>query len=191
MALTRIRISSAALLMLVATTGVARADDLVGFYAGGGIGQSNVKDGTIGFNEHDFGWQLTAGLRPIRVFGVELDYMDLGKPSSNIGQLHVATEARAAAAFAMLYLPLPERTFDVYGKAGVARIQNSVSASGECVSFNSCQLLDFSSSGSQFAWGVGGQVNWNNWSFRLEYEGFNATGGSQALINVGVLYTFF
>jgi len=190
MTATQIRLGCAVLLMTF-ITGVARADDLVGFYAGGGIGQSNVKDHTIGFNEHDFGWQLTVGIRPIRVFGAEVDYMDLGKPSSNIGTLHVEAQARAAAAFAMFYLPLPEPLFDVYGKAGVARIQNSVATSGQCVSFNSCGLLDFSSSGSQFAWGVGGQVNWGSWSARLEYEGFNATGGSQALINVGVLYKFF
>jgi Outer membrane protein beta-barrel domain len=190
MTATKIRLGCAVLL-IAGISGTARADDLIGFYAGGGIGQSNVKDHTIGFNEHDFAWQLTAGLRPIRVVGVELDYMDLGKPASNIGTLHVDAQVRAAAAFAMFYLPLPEPLFDVFGKAGVARVQNSVSTSGQCVSFNSCGLLDFNSTGSQFAWGVGGQVNWGNWSVRLEYEGFNATGGSQALINVGALYKFF
>ena len=182
---------AAVALVLSAATVSARADDLIGFYGGAGIGQSNVKDGTIGFNQHDFAWQLTAGLRPIHVIGAEIDYVSFGEPHANIGGLHVNARERAAAAFGVLYLPIPAPLFDVYGKAGLGRVQNQVNTTGECVSFNACGLLNFNRTGTQFAWGVGGQIKFGNLALRTEYEGFNATGGSQAIINVGILFTFF
>lgn len=62
---------------------------------------------------------LLAGLRPIDIFAVELNCIDLGQERGSIGAVGHSVDSKAYAAFAVGYLPLP--LVDLYAKAGVAR----------------------------------------------------------------------
>jgi hypothetical protein len=62
---------------------------------------------------------LLAGLRPIDIFAVELNCIDLGQERGSIGPVGHSVDSKAYAAFVVGYLPLP--LVDLYAKAGVAR----------------------------------------------------------------------
>jgi hypothetical protein len=129
----------------------ASAADLLGFYAGAAVGQSNVRanqvafafppganDGTpLGFNEHATGWKVLTGIRPISLMGAELEYVDFGHPSAQMpfGNL-LGTQAdahpRAATLSGLLYAPLPLPVLDLYGKVGVSRLHTEVHANVVC-----------------------------------------------------------
>src|SRR5271156_1171448 len=101
------------------------ADNLLGLYAGGAVGQSHVRsedsnDGSPGccqflnFDESHTGWKVFAGVRPIPVLGVEVAYIDFGTvtapspfPSSFYPGFSDSSKQSAAALFAVGYLPLP------------------------------------------------------------------------------------
>jgi hypothetical protein len=61
----------------------ARADDPLGFYVGGAVGQARV-DASLPnadqFREDHSAFKIMAGLRPIPVLGAELEYVDFGHP---------------------------------------------------------------------------------------------------------------
>ena len=68
-------------------------DDVLGVYVGAAIGESHVRTskeiiGDTGydysFSEQHSAWKVTAGVRPISRFGVELGYIDFGNPSTGI-----------------------------------------------------------------------------------------------------------
>lgn len=75
--------------------------------------------------------------------------------------MRVDVDTEALAGFGMLYLPLP--IVDVYAKAGLARIDSDLRASGGL-------RLDRSETG--FAWGVGAGIGLGNRTIRAEHERF-------------------
>ena len=120
---------------------VARADDLLGLYFGGGYGQAHVNaepgpiipqsTGSIGgFDMTHSAFKAIAGLRPLPFVGAEVSYLDFGKVSSITGKPvpglpgTVVNSEQASqkgeTAFALLYLPVP--IVDVYLKGGLSRI---------------------------------------------------------------------
>src|SRR5437773_10246056 len=109
-------------------------------------------------------WKVLAGLRPVSVFAVEADYLDLGSQTSAFvgGTSH--TDAKAFAAYAVGFLPIPVPYLDLYGKAGLARWK--LNGSSPLVS------APFSTNGTEFAWGGGAQVHIGNIGGRLDYERF-------------------
>src|SRR5258708_39109670 len=74
----------------------ASAADLLGFYAGAAVGQADIRANEVGFalppvgfngapfgvNKHATGWKVLAGIRPISLFGAELEYVDFGHQSA-------------------------------------------------------------------------------------------------------------
>ena len=139
-----------AVTLVTLPTGVVRAADnpLLGLYAGGSIGRSDVHldqawtgsppQGTeiVG---HPSGWTASIGIRPIRFLGAELQYLDFGNVHYNRpfavstafyeggnlayalsfpGSAAVHTDAEALAA--LFYAPIPVRFVDVYAKLGAA-----------------------------------------------------------------------
>ena len=70
-------------------------------------------------------------MRPISILGAELEYIDFGHPSTaydpnNSNANGFDSHPRAGVLFGVGYLPLPIPFIDIYGKAGVARLQTDV-----------------------------------------------------------------
>jgi opacity protein-like surface antigen len=163
-----------------------------GIYVGAGIGSSNVRnDGYYssnyyGFDNRNTAWQLTAGIRPISIFGVEYDYMNFGSPDSTYGPYYTSgnSSTYANALFGVGYLPLPLPMLDVYGKLGIARLYNSATVYGPGAPFYQ------NTTNSDFAYGVGTQVKFGNLAVRAEFERISESSGSPDMLSVGVNFTF-
>ena len=182
-------------LALLASAGAARADDndngVYGYghgllYIGAGISNDKVDDVThtgVDFGDIDkTSWTVFAGVRPLRVFGVEADYMDLGNHTRNIIGGTTSADAKAFAGYGVLFLPLPVSWLDLYGKAGVARWKLSGNSSS-AGTLPPSSFFNFDDRGTEFAWGAGAQARLGNIGGRLEYERFNIpnTNGAQAI----------
>ena len=167
--------------------GAAQADDeLLGLYAGAGITRAKVEDiFHTDFNLSNTSWKVYAGFRPVGFpLGIDVDYMDLGSAAAGTFEGIAHADAKAFAAYAVGYLPIPVPNIDVYGKAGLARWQFSgnVTQPG---------LFSVSDNGTDFAWGVGGQVHFlERFAVRIEYEHFNIRDADDVqLYSLGVSYT--
>ena len=155
------------LLMLAASAAHASGLFGAGVYAGAGLMRANVNnlEGT-GFDVHNTSFKALAGAR-LSLLGGEVDYYHLGSESGGFGNLGgVDAHARAFAAYAVGYLPIPLPFIDIFGKLGLDRWQ----LSGNSPSPSSFR---FSDSGTQLAWGVGAQAHFGHLMGRLEYEHLN------------------
>ena len=102
---------------------VAQADNGL-FYLGAGVTSNHVDSvGVPGIDNYfpkisSTSWQVFIGFRPIKLFAVEADYLDLGSSSNtvqtplscaDIGSCSVAWEsgAKAFAGYALGFLPIP------------------------------------------------------------------------------------
>ncbi len=107
-----------------AASAPACAENLLGFYVGGGLGESTVRSdtnypGSFGYGydafysdpRHHFAWKAIAGIRPISIIGAELEYIDFGHPGGDGGYYSYNygpdSHPRAIAAFGVGHLPLP------------------------------------------------------------------------------------
>lgn len=153
-----------ALLALALGAGAAHADNGL-LYVGAGIANDNLKDVTAtASNLNSTNWKLWAGVRPVSVFAVEADYIDLGSQTSTFVTTTTSSNAKAFAGYAVGFLPIPLPYLDVFGKAGLSRWRLNGSAASP--------LTSFSTSGTEFAWGAGVGVHVGNFGARLEYENF-------------------
>jgi hypothetical protein len=208
-------------LLIVSAGTVSRplaAADPLGFYVGGAIGQATVRADHVLFqypgdpslarpisiSGHDTGWKLLAGLRPISWIGAEIEYIDFGKPRVSHQETGVFVRnyganmrAKAAAAFAVLYAPIPGSLLDVYGKAGLARLQASVNGAGAagCIGGPALCPIFFGEvrreqTDIRFAFGAGAQVKLGAFSIRAEYERVSASMGDPDLLSIGATWSF-
>ena len=143
-------------------------------YAGAGITRDKLSD--IQATASDLNatsWKILVGMRPISVFAVEADYIDLGSQTQNFQVVNFTTRvhesAKAFAAYAVGFAPIPVKYVDVFGKLGFARW----SVSGSATQFPGGSLFSLSDNGTDIAWGVGGQVHFGNIGGRVEYENFH------------------
>ena len=166
--------------------GAAQADDLLGLYAGAGIVRGKMEDTFhTNFNLSNTSWKIYAGFRPLGFpLGVDVDYVDLGSKDATTYYGPANASAKAFAAYAVGYLPIPVPDIDVYGKAGLARWQFDGSLPNQ-------GLFRISDNGTDFAWGVGGQVHFlERFAVRIEYEHFNVREADDVqLYSLGVSYT--
>jgi hypothetical protein len=183
--------------------GRAFGADLLGFYVGGAAGESQVEADAAGITAGNFkqdhtAWALMAGIRPISPVGAELDYINFGHPTGNLGGQPADASMKGAAAFGLLYLPLPLPILDVYAKAGLARLQSTVNGGQLLTGVGSCsinqpncnvQLFRLDRTDTRFAGGVGAQLKFGDWAVRAEYERFDAAGGNPGLFTLGVTLT--
>jgi opacity protein-like surface antigen len=174
----------------------ALADDLVGLYAGGAFGQSRVEADSQGyaldsFKKNHSAFQLMAGIRPISLIGVEVDYVDFGHPRSTLNDAAADATLKGAAAFAVFYLPAP--VIDIFGKAGLARLQSTLSGvyatQPLCVP---CQpsLFRLDRTDTHFAAGLGAQYKLGTLAIRTEYEYFESAGEHPSIWSLGFTWTF-
>jgi len=152
-------------------------------YVGGGLSKDKVDgiaDAGVPFDDLDkTSWKLLAGVRPLRVFAIEADYLDLGNRTDTfIEGVTTHADAKAFAGYAVGFLPLPVSWLDVFGKAGVARwrLNASQSTAGEFPPPASSTLFALSDRGTEFAWGLGAQAMLRNIGARLEWERFEIPG---------------
>jgi len=173
--------------LLLLTSALAHADDPL-FYVGAGISRNKLSEIThsnLSFADIDHtSWKALAGVRPLSFLGVEADYMDLGSGSGNLfqptgEQSSTHSDAKAFAAYAVGFLPVPVPFLDLYAKAGLSRWK----LEGDTTTTAFPGLFSFSRSGTSFAWGAGAQVHFGLLGARLEYENFNIpnTNGAQVI----------
>ncbi|HEY6483537.1 MAG TPA: outer membrane beta-barrel protein [Steroidobacteraceae bacterium] len=189
----------------VTGTSTALAQDVLaplGVYIGGAFGRSNVRvDNTetrdlFSFNESHAAWKALVGIRPIAPLGAELEYIDFGHPARSLGGISEDARARAAGLFAVAYLPIP--LVDVYGKAGIARLQTiakgtlqTLQPTGQVCSNSSLScIFDTDHTDTRFAYGAGVQVKVLRVGVRAEYERISAPGGDPSLLSLGLTWTF-
>jgi hypothetical protein len=171
----------AALVLAGAVAPAVAADN--GFYVGGSVGQANIEadlGNVADFDEDETGFKVFAGVRPLDLLAFEIAYLDFGSPSRSIGPVRTDAEVKGAAAFGMLYLPLPLPIVDLFGKVGFARLDTQIDSG----SFR----LD--ETDTDLAWGVGGQLNFGSFAVRAEYERFQTDSGDPDMISVGFTWTF-
>jgi hypothetical protein len=190
-----------------ASSTAALADNPVGFYLGAGAGYSTIRsdDPAYGlpgyYNDHQTAWKVIAGVRPIPLIGVEGEYIDFGQPDTHHDHFdtnYYGTDShpRAGMLFAVGYLPLPVPFFDVFGKAGVARLQTDVTTVvTTCAPPLTCVPQTTTSyrhneTDNRFAYGVGLQSKAWGVAFRAEYERISSQFGDPDALTVSATWTF-
>ncbi len=200
----------AALLAIAAVgaSGVALADNPIGFYVGAGAGSSQIRsdDSRYGYpgyyNDYQFAWQGTVGIRPISMLGLEADYIDFGQPYRHNGRYDFNVSGSdshptAPMLFAVGYLPIPVPFLDVFAKAGVARLSTNLTdfIQQPCVSGGPCpyfvptdrhQVID-----TRFAYGAGVQSRFPfGLTLRGEYERVSSQFGDPDALIVSAIWQF-
>ena len=173
-------------LALALSAAAAHADN--GYlYLGAGLTNDNLRDvAATNSNLNSTNWKVWAGFRPIDFLAIEADYMDLGSQRVITDVSSTNLDYKAFAGYAVGYLPLPMPYVDVFAKAGLARWSSS---GGNTVGSSFFSLSD---NGTQFAWGVGGQVHFGNFGARLEYENFSIRNTDGAnLVSLSVFLNLF
>jgi opacity protein-like surface antigen len=182
----------------------ATAEDSLGMYVGGAIGQAQVSayadsasfapigsGGTGEFRERHAAFKALVGFRPISFFGAELEYVDFGHPSGSLFDYPADSSLKGAAAFGLLFLPVP--IIDIYLKAGAARLQSTLSGVVPYLPLCSgCAPPRFEQdrTDTAFAAGAGAQYKFGSWAVRVEYERFNAAGEYPNVVWLGLTWTF-
>jgi len=180
-----------AVLALTLGAGAAHADNGL-LYLGAGISRDNIKDITATASDlNSTNWKAWAGVRPISLFAVEADYLDLGGETINgpaVGPGATTTlKYKAFGAYAVGFVPIPVPFLDIFGKVGLARWESSGSTSP-----GGPGLFSLSDNGTQFAWGIGGQVHIGNLGARLEYENFSIRNTNGAnIVSLSVFLNLF
>ncbi len=208
----------AAIALLGSPGGAALADDLLGMYVGGSVGQSNVRARHLDFigpyppnpspapvsvSRSATGWKVIAGVRPISLIGAELAYTDFGHPKASQGPpvafglaYNAGLRAKATTALGILYAPIPIPLLDVYAKAGVARLQTSVEAAGAFGCWTPLQCAAYPVTvhrdriDARVAYGAGIQAKLSAIGIRLEYERISAAVGDPSLLSLGLTWAF-
>jgi hypothetical protein len=174
-------------------TGAAHADNGL-LYLGAGVSRDNLKDVTATASDlNSTNWKVWAGVRPISLFAVEADYIDLGSQTINppgtcaLPCLSTHLHYKSFAGYAVGFVPIPLPYLDVFGKVGLARWDLSGGSSGPTTGF-----FSLSDKGTQFAWGIGAQAHVGNFGARLEYENFNIRNTNGAnIVSLGVFLNLF
>ncbi len=210
-------IVSIALMMALGCDTVLAAP--LGFYIGAGFGHSKVcahldfgdlgvgYPGPYSVSGGDRGWKVMVGIRPLSFLGAELAYIDFGSVTGvastpsvpDRGGVSVTTRShpKAAAFYAVGYLPIPIPHLDVFVKAGVARLKSDVRATGQvtCGLILVCRttpvpLYSANRRSTKPAYGLGAQLKFENLAVRAEYERIAAGSDGADLLSLGVTYGF-
>jgi hypothetical protein len=203
MNLHRTVVAAAGCVFATISNGATLAATPFGLFVGAAGGQSDVRmeqslAGTPSeVSENDPGWKVMVGLRPIRLAGVELEYLDFGNPGYGIGNFPKTlgrVRAKAETLFGVLYAPLPVPFLDVYGKLGPARLQTSVHGNIEglfCpLYYPNCGAISDNRTTTDLAYGAGLQLKFGSTAVRAEYERIHADTGDPSLASLGLTWTF-
>jgi OmpA family protein len=147
------------------------------------------------------GWKVVAGFRPARVVGAEIEYVDFGEaeippPSGNAivrTHLSMASRAEALVLTSLLFIPEPMSNIDVYGKVGVAKLDESFqvfaleNSSVECRN-PWCQFQrDVHQTDSRPYVGFGARFQLGPGALRIEYELIDRDNGDDTtMLSIGL-----
>jgi opacity protein-like surface antigen len=180
----------------------AAAENPLGFYLGGAFGESQISiasDGLVPssvdlFTQNNLGYEFMAGVRPLPWIGAELAYVNLGHPDGNLAGAPANADIQGGSAFGVVYLPLPG--FELFAKAGAARLQTSVNGR----TYSTCVALDLpcpstypfqvDRTNTTFATGAGGQLRFGQLAVRLQYEYFPIPSEHTGMFSLGLNWTF-
>jgi outer membrane protein with beta-barrel domain len=207
---------------------VARAEDWPRFQIGAAIGNphwsADLSDGISvpgypvigqGPAEPASGWKLVAGFRPLRIVGVEIQYVDFGEGDfadysgryggGQIGyqyvyESHTRASAHATVVAALLFIPMAETKLDIgaYGKVGIGKLNDSISkrtATNACYPLKPCYSTvntDVHQSETAPYVGVGVSVRPGKYfALRLEYEAiYSDFGDPTTMLSLGFAWGF-
>ena len=184
------------------TYAIASDFNPLGFYVGGSVGPSNVRTAiapAFQFPGYDFdqsstGWKALIGVRPIPLIAAELTYVDFGHPRvSPNPYLEVDALQRAQTLSGLVFAPIPLPMIDLYGRAGVARLQSSGTPYVRCPPGLFCPVfpdLHFNRTNTDFLYGAGAQWKISALAVRVEYERINDSHGDPDLLSAGLTWTF-
>ncbi len=178
-----VRLLGAAAVASLFMVPAAQADS--GFFVGGSLGSTTIKDDLIGgtFDENDSAWKGMAGYifdLPAVDFGIELAYNDFGAPSGDVGGTEYELDATGISAYGTVGLDYG--LFGFFGKVGF-------------VQWDSKAFVDNVSAGSDdgtdTAYGIGFRLGFSSVEVRAEYEVFDVSDISDAdMLSVGVIWRF-
>jgi hypothetical protein len=195
------RLILACLLPLAATA--AHADNLLGAYVGGAVGQSSIgadQSGLVSstqnlsnYSAKNSAWALRLGIRPISLVGIEAEYANLGSPSLNIGTLaRVDMSMKSTGVYGMLFLPIP--VLDVYVKGGIASVKSDATLTVlTCTPTPGCVMpapVRASQTDRSGSYGAGLQFKLGPVGLRGEYLRYSAAGTNPWVANLGVSWSF-
>jgi hypothetical protein len=183
----------------------------LGVYVGAGLGRATLND--AGFDSFDYydhydgqplGWEALVGIRPIPFLGAEAEYIDFGSTHLGYGPSYYSggyaqqfqggdTHDRAAAIFAVGYLPVPIPWIEPFGKLGFGQIWQHNTFDGIYNGVASSGSQTTHPSGAAYGGGV--QFHIQQFAVRAQYErisGDRSLGGwdNPSLWSVGVNWTF-
>ncbi len=114
--------------ILVLSSSFALAE---GFYAGAGIGITQIEDSEDGesFKDNPFGWRLLAGYDFSESFAIEGSYVNSGEAEDTIQGIDVKAELSAFTFSVVGLIPMNEQT-RLFGKLGYYDGEEEVTAFG-------------------------------------------------------------
>jgi hypothetical protein len=161
------------------------------------------------WTEPEPGKKLLAGFRPVRIVGVEVQYVDFGEATrevaggwrlggGQVGPFYEQTNStkvrpNAWVLSALLFIPEQFPSFDVYGKVGVAALKHSFSTNTtryECVPIIPCLSTvnsDVHESDARPYLGLGARLKVARAvAVRFEYESIDRDAGhSTTMLSLG------
>jgi len=178
-----------------------QAQDLLGVYVGASAGQSRVDADApqytpYEFSEHHSAFKVMAGIRALSFLGAQIEYVDLGHPSTTQAGIEADASVKGAAAYGMVYLPMGLPFLDLYGEGGVARLQTTLNGAlpgHACTPLGPCapepSPFHFSRTDTHVAGGVGVQYRLGPVGIRAEYERFDTSNANPTMLSLGLTWT--
>lgn len=164
-------------LLLLVSASSAQAFDK-GVYVGASVGQADVSitssSNNLDFKDSDTAYKVLLGVRPLKWFGVEASYVDMGKPANS----NYSATTNGVSAFAVGFLD--RGPVDLFAKVGAINWNSKITSSGIKLS---------SRDSTDLAFGAGIQVSVLMFKIRGEYEHFQVGNGTN-MASVGVVFTF-
>ena len=223
--------SSSQLLVVIAVFGTdvvvraqdeAQVQDWPRFHIGGAFGETDLEWdwSQSGLPERFWSNETTdpdkvakvvVGFRPVRVVGVEIQYIDFDEADMSVrGRLlfnfaqggtfydqhsYMKADADAWVLSALLFIPEPSPSFDVYGKAGVADFDESFVANAytlDCAPISQCIQRfhsDVHQSDAELYVGIGARFKIAPAvAVRVEYEAIDREGDPATMLSVGIAW---
>jgi opacity protein-like surface antigen len=178
--------------------------NLVGLYAGAGVGESTVRsdygfdpDNPLESHPHHTAYKLMAGIRPLSFVGAEAEYIDFGHGALDGQDSNADSHPKAGIVSALGYLPLP--FIDVFARAGVARLETNIDsyAGDVCTGSEVAGGCGSPLRTRQHAWqtkaayGGGLQAHFfESLAVRGEYERSNSVYGAPDAFMISATWTF-
>ena len=153
-----------------------------GFYAGAGVGITQVEDSDqgISFKDNPFGWRLLAGFDFNENFAIEGSYINSGEAEDDIQGENVKAELSAFVVSVVGLIPVSE-TVRLFGKLGYYSGETEVTAFGI--------TLDEDADGATAGAGVRFDMN-NNFVIRGDLDWYDSDLDTLWSVGVGFQYSF-